>query len=82
MGARESYDLVENEILPQIQQIGGIGETRMLGGQKREIKVNVDKDKLSFHNISLSQVTDVINQATLIFLLGKLRTATTRSPYG
>lgn len=73
MGARDSYDLVENEILPQIQQIEGIGETRMLGGQKREIKVNVDKDKLAFHNLSLSQVTDVINQANLDFPTGKVK---------
>jgi len=73
MGARESYDLVENEILPQIQQIEGIGETRLLGGQKREIKVNVDKDKLAFHNLSLSQVTDVINQANLDFPTGKVK---------
>src|SRR5687768_8007280 len=56
MGAREAYDLVENEILPQIQQIEGIGETRLLGGQEREIKVNVDKDKLAHYGLSLSQV--------------------------
>ena len=73
MGARESYDLVENEILPQIQQIEGIGETRLLGGQKREIKVNVDKDKLAFHNLSLSKVTDAINEANLDFPTGKVK---------
>ncbi|HEX6892286.1 MAG TPA: efflux RND transporter permease subunit [Chryseolinea sp.] len=73
MGARESYDLVENEILPQIQQIEGIGETRLLGGQKREIKVNVDKDKLAFYQLSLSQVTDAINQANLDFPTGKVK---------
>ena len=73
MGARESYDLVENEILPQIQQIEGIGETRMLGGQKREIKVSVDKDKLAFHNLSLSKVTDAINDANLDFPTGKVK---------
>jgi hydrophobic/amphiphilic exporter-1 (mainly G- bacteria), HAE1 family len=65
MGARESFDLVENEILPQIQQIEGIGETRLLGGQKREIKVNVDKNKLAHYNLSLSQVTQAINFANL-----------------
>ena len=73
MGARDSYDLVENEILPQIQQIEGIGETRLLGGQKREIKVSVDKDKLAFHQLSLSQVTEAITQANLDFPTGKVK---------
>ncbi|MGC3946465.1 MAG: efflux RND transporter permease subunit [Chryseolinea sp.] len=73
MGARETYDLVENELLPQIQQIEGIGETRLLGGQKREIKVNVDRDRLAFYGLSLSQVTDAINKANLDFPTGKVK---------
>lgn len=72
-GARETYDLVENEILPQIQQIEGIGETRLLGGQKREIKINVDKDKLAFYKLSLSDVTQTIDQANLDFPTGKVK---------
>ncbi len=73
MGARETYDLVENELLPQIQQIEGIGETRLLGGQKREIQVNVDKDKLAFYKLSLSQVTQTVDQANLDFPTGKVK---------
>jgi len=48
VSAVEAYDIVENEVLPEIQQIHGIGETRLLGGQKREIRVNVNLDKLAF----------------------------------
>ncbi|HEU5289533.1 MAG TPA: efflux RND transporter permease subunit, partial [Cyclobacteriaceae bacterium] len=71
--AQASFDLVENEILPQIQQIEGIGETRMLGGQKREIQVNVDKNKLIHYGLSLSQVTDVIGNANMDFPTGKVK---------
>jgi HAE1 family hydrophobic/amphiphilic exporter-1 len=73
LGARETYDLVENEILPQIQQIKGIGETRLIGGEKREIQVNVDKDKLSHYGISLKKVTDAVNFANLDFPTGKVK---------
>lgn len=73
MDAQQSFDLVKNEILPQIQQIEGIGETRMLGGQEREISVNVDKNKLVHYNVSLSQVTDAINTANLDFPTGKVK---------
>jgi hydrophobic/amphiphilic exporter-1 (mainly G- bacteria), HAE1 family len=73
MDAQKSFDLVENEILPQIQQIEGIGETRLLGGQEREIKVNVDKNKLIHYGLSLSQVTNAINNANLDFPTGKIK---------
>jgi hydrophobic/amphiphilic exporter-1 (mainly G- bacteria), HAE1 family len=73
MDAVQSFDLVENEILPQIQQIEGIGQTRMLGGQKREIKVNVDKNKLVHYGLSLPQVTQAINLANLDFPTGKVK---------
>lgn len=72
-GSLETYDLVENEILPQIQQVEGIGETRLIGGQKREIRVNVDKDRLAFYNLPLSQVTNAINLANLDFPTGKVK---------
>jgi len=73
MDARKAFDLVENEILPQIQQIKGIGQTRLLGGTKREIKVNVNKDKLEHFGISLTKVTEAINQANLDFPTGKVK---------
>ena len=59
--ARKLYDLVENEILPQIQQIEGIGEARLIGGQEMEIQVNVNQDKLVHYNLSISQVINAIN---------------------
>jgi hydrophobic/amphiphilic exporter-1 (mainly G- bacteria), HAE1 family len=73
MSSQEFYDLVDDEVLPLIQQIEGIGETRLLGGQEREIKVNVDKDKLVYYGISLSQVTQAINNANLDFPTGKVK---------
>ena len=73
LGARETYDLTENEILPQIQQIEGIGETRLIGGQKREIQVNVDKDKLSYYGISLKTSDERRELANLDFPTGKVK---------
>jgi hydrophobic/amphiphilic exporter-1 (mainly G- bacteria), HAE1 family len=73
MGTQEFYDLVDDEVLPLFQQIEGIGETRLLGGQEREIKVNIDKDKLVYYGISLSQVTQAINNANLDFPTGKVK---------
>lgn len=73
LDARDAYDLVKNEILPQIQQIEGIGETRLLGGEEREIQVNVNMDKLTFYNLSLGQVSQAIDQANLDVPTGKVK---------
>lgn len=68
------YDLVKNEIKPQLQQIKGIGEIKMVGGQEREIQVNVNKDKLEHYGLSILQVTKAINNANTEFPTGKVKT--------
>ena len=73
MGEKEFYDLVDKQILPLLQQIDGVGEINILGGLEREVKVNVDKDKLTSYGIALMQVTQAINSANLDFPTGKVK---------
>ncbi|MFT3738701.1 MAG: efflux RND transporter permease subunit [Breznakibacter sp.] len=68
------YDLVKNEVRPQIQQIPGVGEVTLIGGQEREIQVNTNKDKLDFYGISILSITEAINNANLEFPAGKVKT--------
>lgn len=69
----EFYDLVVKEILPQIQQISGVGQVTLIGGQEREIQVNIDKSKLDYYNLSILQVTQKINKDNLEFPTGKVK---------
>jgi HAE1 family hydrophobic/amphiphilic exporter-1 len=48
----------ENEIKPALERIEGVASATVLGGLKREIKVNLSKDRL--HSYGISQ-DDVIN---------------------
>lgn len=68
------YDLVKNEIRPQLQQIPGVGEITLVGGQEREIQVNINKDKLDYYGLSITQVTSSINKANTEFPTGKVKT--------
>ncbi|GAB4477230.1 MAG: efflux RND transporter permease subunit [Thermoflexibacter sp.] len=70
---RVLYDKMKNEILPQIQQLKGVAQVDMMGGEEREIRVNVNKDKLAFYKISLLQVTQAIKQANMEFPTGKVK---------
>jgi len=69
------YQQVEDKYLPVIQQIAGVAEISMVGGDQREIRVNVNDDKLKYYGLSLLQVTQVINQANLDFPTGKVKSA-------
>ncbi len=72
------YDLIKNQIRPQLQQIQGIGEITIIGGQEREIQINVDQDKLRFYGLSINQVTNAINRANAEFPAGKVKERTTQ----
>lgn len=59
------FDKMKNEFLPQIQQIKGVAEITLLGGEEREIQVKVDPEKLRYYKIALSQVVEAVNRAGL-----------------
>ncbi|WP_077921224.1 efflux RND transporter permease subunit [Spirosoma sp. 209] len=67
------YQQMEDRYLPVLQQIKGVADIAMVGGDKREIRVNVDDDKLNYYGLSLLQVTQAINQANLDFPTGKVK---------
>ncbi|MGG7661549.1 efflux RND transporter permease subunit [Dyadobacter sp. BHUBP1] len=67
------FQQVEDKYLPMLQQIEGVAEITMTGGDQREIRINVNNDKLRFYGLSLLQVTQAINQANLDFPTGKVK---------
>jgi HAE1 family hydrophobic/amphiphilic exporter-1 len=68
------YQKMKDDYLPQIQQIKGVAEITILGGEEREIQVKVDQDKLKLYKISLFQVVEAINRSGLDLPAGKVQT--------
>jgi len=58
------YDITENTIKPKIEQVDGVGVVDILGGTKREIRVEVDQRKLKNRELSIQQVAQRIASAT------------------
>lgn len=73
LSASELHALLTNELLPQIQQIKGVAEITLLGGEEREIQVNVLPDKLKLYKIPLSQVVEAINRSGLDIPAGQVK---------
>jgi HAE1 family hydrophobic/amphiphilic exporter-1 len=72
--ATEFYQKMKDEYLPQIQQIKGVAEISILGGQEREIQIRVDQDKLRLYKLSLTQVVEAINRSGLDLPTGQIQT--------
>ncbi|MBP6398374.1 MAG: efflux RND transporter permease subunit [Saprospiraceae bacterium] len=72
--ASEFYQKMKDDYLPQIQQIRGVAEITILGGEEREIQVKVDQAKLKLYKISLQQVVEAINRSGLDLPAGKAQT--------
>lgn len=68
------YDLVDKQIKPQIANIEGVGQVTLIGGNERQINVNVDKDKLNAYGLTISQVAQIVNAASLSTPAGTVET--------
>lgn len=76
LNSAEFYQKLKDDYLPQIQQLKGVAEITILGGEEREIQVIVDKDKLKLFKVSLLQVVEAINRSGIDLPAGKIQTAT------
>lgn len=73
LSATEFFQKMNDDYLPQIQQLKGVAEITILGGQEREIQVKVDQEKLKLYKISLTQVVEAINRSGLDLPAGKVQ---------
>ncbi|MDP4239260.1 MAG: efflux RND transporter permease subunit [Bacteroidota bacterium] len=59
------YKLVEDRIQPRLAKLPGVGAVKISGGKERQIKVNIDAEKLKAYKLSVMQVLSVIQSANM-----------------
>ncbi|HOY07444.1 MAG TPA: efflux RND transporter permease subunit [Saprospiraceae bacterium] len=69
----EFSDLLKNKIQPEIGRVEGVAKVDIAGDTKREIRVNVNSEKMLTYNLSVLQVTQAIASANLDFPTGKIK---------
>jgi len=72
LSPKELYHLIDDQIKPQILKINGVGQVSLIGGTDREIKININKDKLQSYNLNISEVYLAIGNANLELPTGKI----------
>lgn len=71
----EFYDLVKQRIEPSISQIKGVAQVSLQGGEEREIRINVNAEKLKAFKLSIQQINQAVTSANLDFPTGKIKNA-------
>lgn len=66
-------DLVEKDIKETLSRVAGVARVNVIGGNEREIRINVDRDKLKQYGLSVLQVTQAIATENLDFPTGNLK---------
>ena len=72
MEATKLYQLTKDQFKPQISKINGVGQVSLSGGDERQIRINVDRKKLTAYKISISQIYNAVNNSNLQFATGKI----------
>jgi hydrophobe/amphiphile efflux-1 (HAE1) family protein len=68
------YDLIDKKIAPVLSRVQGVAQVNIIGGQEREIQVNLDALKMQGYNLSVPQVQQVILSSNLDFPTGNIQT--------
>ncbi len=73
MRPRDFYQFLNDFIVPQLVKQPGVGQVSLIGGQEREIQINVDSQKLQIYGLSNIQVAQAIQKANLDYPTGKIK---------
>ncbi len=68
----ELYDLVDQQIKPILSNVSGVGSVNLIGGNKREIKVEFNNDKLTTYGMTATQINQVIASSNISYPVGNV----------
>ena len=59
---REVTEIADKQIKPRLENISGVGQIRIVGGLKREIRVWVDPEKMRAYDVAVSDVAKALRE--------------------
>ena len=68
------YDLIDKKIAPILSRVQGVAQVNIIGGQEREIQVNLDATKIQGYGLSVPQFQQAILSSNLDFPTGNIQT--------
>jgi len=68
------FDLMDKRIAPVLSRVQGVAQVNLIGGQEREIQVNINATRLQAFGLSLAQVQNAVLSSNLDFPTGSVQT--------
>jgi hydrophobe/amphiphile efflux-1 (HAE1) family protein len=65
MTPKQLYDFADDVVSKDFAQVAGVSEVKIIGGSKREIHINADKEKLKEHELTLTSLATRIKSNSL-----------------
>ncbi len=59
------YQLLKDEVKPALANIDGVGQVAILGGREREVRVNLDLERLESFGLAVTDVLDAVRRSNI-----------------
>ncbi|MCK5147366.1 efflux RND transporter permease subunit [bacterium] len=67
-----AYDLLDRHLKRRLERIDGISRVDLYGVEKRQIKIEMNVDKVVAHNIDIGRLADMLQRSQLQVTAGKI----------
>jgi HAE1 family hydrophobic/amphiphilic exporter-1 len=67
-----AYELLNRNLKQRIERIPGVGQVTLYGVEKKEIRIELDPDRLTQYNINLNRLSSTLSQANFSISAGKI----------
>jgi len=68
----EVNELAENRIAERLESVSGVGRVEIVGGSRREIRIQVDPNRLRAFNVTVNQIVNAVRAQNLEVPGGRL----------
>jgi hydrophobe/amphiphile efflux-1 (HAE1) family protein len=73
MPGKEFYRFLKEDLKPRLSRINGVGLVSLIGGEEREIKVDIDKKKLNSYYLSTLEIVEAIKKSNFDVPAGNVK---------
>src|SRR6056297_793489 len=71
----DAYELLNRNLKQRVERIPGVGQVDLYGVEKKEIRVEVDPNRITAYNINLNELSTRLRQANFSISAGKITDA-------
>lgn len=70
----EFFDLLDKKIQPILSRVPGVAQVNLIGGEEREIQININQEKLEGFGLSIPEIRQAVMASNLDFPTGNVKT--------